>query len=63
VWVIDPKTRTAEAFDDPTKPNQMTLLRETDTLEGGSVLPGFRLPLADLFGDLEPPAPPATPAS
>jgi hypothetical protein len=35
----------------------MTPVRETDALDGGAVLPGFRLTLADLFGDLEPPAP------
>lgn len=58
-WVIDPKTRTAEVFDDPARPNQMTPSREADALDGGTVLPGFRLPLADLFNDLEPPAAPA----
>jgi Uma2 family endonuclease len=57
VWVIDPKTRTAEVFSDPTQPNQATTVRETDALDGGSVLPGFTLPLAELFADLEPPAP------
>jgi Uma2 family endonuclease len=61
VWVIDPKARTAEVYDDPARPNQMTLVREADALVGGSVLPGFRLPLADLFADLEPPAPTTSP--
>ncbi len=60
IWVIDRKTRTAEVYDDPTRPDQMTLVRETDALDGGVVLPGFTLPLAELFGDLDPPAPPAT---
>ena len=63
VWVIDPKSRTAEVYDDATKPNQMTLVRETDALDGGTVLPGFHLPLADLFSDLDPPPPPAPPAA
>lgn len=58
VWVIDPKTRTAEVYNDPTRPNQMTLIRETDTLDGGTVLAGFHLPLADLFADLDPPTAP-----
>jgi Uma2 family endonuclease len=58
VWVIDPKTRTAEVYDDPAKPNQVTLVREADALGGGAVLPGFRLPLADLFADLDPPSQP-----
>lgn len=57
IWVIDRKTRTAEVYDDPTRPNQMTLVRETDALDGGTVLPGFTLPLADLFADLDPPTP------
>jgi Uma2 family endonuclease len=57
IWVIDPKTRTAEVYADPSRPSQMTPVRETDALDGGAVLPGFRLTLADLFGDLEPPAP------
>ncbi len=61
MWVIDPRTRTAEVYDDPTRPNQMTPIRETDILDGGTVLAGFRLPLTDLFSDLEPPAPPAVP--
>ena len=56
VWVINPKTRTAEVYDDPVKPDHKTLVKETDALEGRSVLPGFRLPLAELFADLEPPA-------
>ena len=57
VWVIDPKTRTAEVFSDPAQPNQATTVRETDALDGGSVLPGFTLPLAELFADLDPPVP------
>ena len=61
IWVIDRKTRTAEVYDDPTRPSQMALVRETDTLDGGAVLPGFVLPLAELFGDLEPPTPNTTP--
>jgi hypothetical protein len=56
VWVIDPKSRTAEVFNDPARPERMTLVREVGVLDGGTVLAGFHLPLADLFGDLEPPA-------
>lgn len=48
VWFIDPDTRTAQIF---TAPDQLVTLKETDTLDGGSVLPGFQLPLADLFRD------------
>jgi Uma2 family endonuclease len=50
VWVIYPKKRTAavySAVDDPTR------LGEGDTLDGGDVLPGFKLPLAELFSELD----------
>ncbi len=59
IWVIDRAARTAEVYADPKRPDDMTLLREGDTLDGGSVVPGFALPLADLFADIEPPAPAA----
>jgi Uma2 family endonuclease len=53
VWVIDPRKRTAAAY---TAPDEMTPLGEKDALDGGDVLPGFRLPLANLFARLERPA-------
>jgi Uma2 family endonuclease len=46
VWEIDPDKRTVRVY---TAPDESTLLRETRTLDGGSVLPGFRLPIKDLF--------------
>ncbi len=48
VWEIDPDARTVAVYTDPTA---LTLLGATDTLTGGAVLPGFTLPLADLFDD------------
>jgi Uma2 family endonuclease len=51
VWVINPDARTVEVYADPRQPDLVTLLRDTDTLDGGAVLPGFALPLADLFND------------
>jgi Uma2 family endonuclease len=51
VWIIDPRARTAEVF---TAPAASTLLHEADTLDGGVVLPGFTLPLRDLFAELDP---------
>jgi Uma2 family endonuclease len=45
-WVIDPRKRTAHAH---TAPEAFTELTDADTLEGGPVLPGFRVTLADLF--------------
>lgn len=52
VWVIDPLKRTAEVH---TAPDVKTSLDESGTLDGGDVLPGFRLPLAKLFERLEKP--------
>jgi Uma2 family endonuclease len=46
VWVIDPVTRTAAVHRSR---SDVLMLRERDVLEGGDVLPGFRLPLAELF--------------
>ncbi len=45
-WVIDPRTRTVAVYTSPAKP---VVLTEKQTLTGGSVLPGFRLPLRKLF--------------
>lgn len=56
VWVIDPKAGTATVYDDPARPNHATAIGETGSLDGGTVLPGFTLALAELFGDIEPPA-------
>lgn len=51
VWIIDPDDRTVEVYANPRQPDLMILLRATDTLDGGAVLPGFALPLAELFDD------------
>jgi len=45
-WIIDPEERTVEVY---TAPEQFTLFRETDTLDGGDVLPGFRLSIHEWF--------------
>ena len=50
VWYIDPRTRTARAY---TAPDQCMLLNEHQSLSGGEVLPGFALPLGDLFAELD----------
>jgi Uma2 family endonuclease len=48
VWVVDPENRVVVAHE----PGGLAhLLREDGLLDGGDVLPGFRLPLAELFGD------------
>lgn len=46
VWVIDPSSRTATTYRTC---GEARLLGAEDALEGGDVLPGFRLPLATLF--------------
>jgi Uma2 family endonuclease len=46
VWVVDPIKRTVTAFS-PNKPTRF--YRDGQTLDGGEVLPGFALPLAELF--------------
>jgi Uma2 family endonuclease len=46
VWYIDPEARTVEVF---TAVDWSTMLDESQTLDGGDVLPGFALPLCELF--------------
>lgn len=46
VWFVDHRARTVTVY---TAPDVAETLREADTLDGGDVLPGFRLPLAKLF--------------
>jgi Uma2 family endonuclease len=46
VWVIDPRTRSADVY---TAPDRKTTIDESGILKGGVVLPGFGLPLAKLF--------------
>ncbi len=52
VWVIDPKAQTAKAY---TSPDEVMQIGKTGSLDGGSVLPGFRLPLKQLFASLRRP--------
>jgi Uma2 family endonuclease len=50
VWYLDPKARTMEVY---TSPEQCTVVGETGVLDGGDVLPGFQLPLKELFARAE----------
>lgn len=50
VWEIDPRARTVRVYSALDRYQDFTA---ADTLTGGSVLPGFRLPLADLFAELD----------
>ncbi len=45
VWVVDPETRTVAVHS----PAGATLLGEGDVLDGRDVIPGFSIPVADLF--------------
>lgn len=53
-WYVDPRDRSVAVYRSAGV--APTVLREGETLEGGDVLPGFRLAVSDLFRDL-PPAP------
>jgi Uma2 family endonuclease len=50
VWIVDPATRTVAVH---TAPEQAAVLDANATLTGGDVLPGFALPLRDLFAELD----------
>jgi Uma2 family endonuclease len=50
VWLIDPKTRTVAVY---TAVDRFVVLKERQTLDGASVLPGFSVPLAELFAELD----------
>jgi Uma2 family endonuclease len=50
VWMVDPRARTVEVY---TAPDQSTRLHAEHTLDGGEVLPGFALPLRELFAELD----------
>jgi Uma2 family endonuclease len=49
VWIIDPEARTAAVY---TKPHRPTVLDESQSLDGGAVLPGFVFELKTLFAEL-----------
>ncbi len=49
VWVVYPTVRQVYDYNDPAS---VRILRDTDALDGDPVLPGLRLPVADLFEDL-----------
>ena len=50
-WVIDPDTKSAKVY---TSPKRFKELDAKGTLDGGKVLPGFKLPLAGLFAATKP---------
>ena len=46
VWYFDPKARTVTVY---TSPDQYTVMDDSQTLDGGDVLPGLEVPLRELF--------------
>lgn len=53
VWLIDPGSRTVLVFTTPGR-SAARRLTVADTLDGGSVIPGFMLPVRDIFAELDP---------
>ena len=49
VWYVNPQDKTCRIYSSP---DDCTTLGENDTLDGGDVLPGFKLELAELFAAL-----------
>ena len=50
VWIIFPAQRQIHVYQSLTR---ITVLTQDDTLDGGAVVPDFRLPLADLLTPIE----------
>lgn len=50
VWLVRPASKTVDVHAGPREFRQ---LAEQQVLDGGELLPGFELPLADLFGELD----------
>ena len=50
-WIVDPRTRTVEVYTSPDAPD--ATLDQEQMLNGGTVLPGFSLSLAELFAELD----------
>ena len=51
VWVVDPQLGQVHVY---AKGQPSRMLKGQDVLDGGTVLPGFTLPLSDLFAALTP---------
>ena len=49
-WIVDPKTNTADVY---TSPTDCRHLKPSQSLDGGDVLPGFKLPLKELFASVK----------
>src|SRR5262245_60825987 len=49
VWFVDPRARHVRVY---TSPDDVTVRGTSDTLDGGDVLPGLRIRVAELFAEL-----------
>lgn len=49
VWYVEPRSRTIDVY---TSPTDKRTLNENDTLDGGTVLPGFTIPVAEIFSKI-----------
>lgn len=50
VWLVDPEARTVAIHKEHEPP---VVLDQAQVLDGDDVLPGFRMPLGDLFAELD----------
>jgi Uma2 family endonuclease len=57
VWLVDPETRTVRVY---TAPDRGSTLGEGQTLDGGEVLPGLKLPISKIFAEVPRPPTPET---
>lgn len=48
VWVVSPELRTITVYRSL---NDIVVLTENDTLDGGEVIPGFAVPVAEIFAE------------
>ena len=48
VWVVYPVTSKVQVYESPTR---VKILQLGDELQGDPLIPGFRLPLSELFGE------------
>ena len=48
VWVVSPKMHTVTVYRSLT---DIVLLTEIDTIDGGIVVPGFQIPIAEIFAE------------
>lgn len=54
IWVVHPQSRRVDIYThSETGSPELRFLGPEDALEGGDLLPGFRLPLADLFAGIQ----------